>query len=577
MVISLNRNLLFILFMVPTLLMAQVTVRDTTIIWHTFRYGLNADHTMNWNTNVSFDTVAKIFTGVVLENEYLKITLVPEFGGRIISMIYKPTGHEELYQNPAGAPYGVGQDWFYYKWLMVYGGIFPTLPEPEHGKAWLLPWKYTVLKQTPDTVRCQMSWVDSIKLQGINTSKWRYGQTNLRCDFSVTLIKGASSLEADVALYNDSNKNLDYEYWTCLTLAPGSEPGDPKCTQGDEIIIPASKIKISSGYPDIARQEKQVQGENGIYIFDKLRYWKNWSNDGIAYPWEDSNENYWGVINHDNEEGIIRVADNNITTGIKIWAWGYPQSQNIKPFSSPSEVHRPYVELWAGHSNEFFAPAQIAMNSTKKWKEIYVPTIGLSNVTKANGEVIADFKVDDGKTVNLGFVTTRPKNRFNVSIGITGQHSQVLKTQTLMPDPVNGNRIMTDLPANQTWSSGDSLVCMISDSANGCYLATSIPLDKITTEVTDRSAIAKDFQLYQNFPNPFNPSTSFKYQTAKASFVSIKIYNVLGREVATLVNEVKHIGSYSATWNAAGFGSGIYICKMQSGSFTSTKKMILIK
>jgi hypothetical protein len=131
--------------MVPTLLMAQVTVRDTTIIRHTFKYGLNEDHTMNWNTNVSFDTVAKIFTGVVLENEYLKITLVPEFGGRIISMIYKPTGHEELYQNPAGAPYGVGQDWFYYKWLMVYGGVFPTLPEPEHGKAWLLPWKYTVL------------------------------------------------------------------------------------------------------------------------------------------------------------------------------------------------------------------------------------------------------------------------------------------------------------------------------------------------------------------------------------------------------------------------------------------------
>jgi len=564
--------------MVPTLLMAQVTVRDTTIIWHTFKYRLNEDHTMNWNTNVSFDTVAKIFTGVVLENEYLKITLVPEFGGRIISMIYKPTGHEELYQNPAGAPYGVGQEWFYYKWLMVYGGIFPTLPEPEHGKAWLLPWKYTVLKQTPDTVRCQMSWEDTIKLQGINTNKWRYGETNLRCDFTVTLIKGASSLEADVALYNDSNKNLDYEYWTCLTLAPGSEPGDPKCTQGAELIIPALKIKIPSGYPDIARQEKQVQGEKGIYTFDKLRYWKNWNNDGIAYPWEDTNENFWGVINHDNEEGIIRVADNNITTGIKIWAWGYTQSQNINPFNSPSEVHRPYVELWAGHSNEFFAPAQIAMNSTKKWKEIYVPTIGLSNVTNANDEIIADFKVDSGKTVNLSFVTTRPNNHFDVSIGITGQNSQVLKTQTIIPDPVNGNRIMTDLPANQTWSKGDSLVCMITDSANGCYLTTSIPLDKLTTEVTDRSAIAKDFQLYQNYPNPFNPATEIRFSVPEDGFASLKVYNVLGQVVATLFEGTAKSGHYvSVTFNASEMASGVYFSRLEYNGRSIVQRMLLAK
>jgi hypothetical protein len=89
--------------MIPTLQMAQVTVRDTTIIWHTFKYELNEDHTMNWNTNIPYDTVSKTFSGVVLENEYLKITLMPEFGGRILSTIYKPTGKEELYQNPAGA------------------------------------------------------------------------------------------------------------------------------------------------------------------------------------------------------------------------------------------------------------------------------------------------------------------------------------------------------------------------------------------------------------------------------------------------------------------------------------------
>jgi len=85
------------------------------------------------------------------------------------------------------------------------------------------------------------------------------------------------------------------------------------------------------------------------------------------------------------------------------------------------------------------------------------------------------------------------------------------------------------------------------------------------------------YALTQNYPNPFNPTTNFTYEINKAGFVSIKIYDILGREVATLVNEVKQVGSFTATWNAINAGSGIYFCKMQSGSFTATKKMILMK
>jgi F0F1-type ATP synthase beta subunit len=99
------------------------------------------------------------------------------------------------------------------------------------------------------------------------------------------------------------------------------------------------------------------------------------------------------------------------------------------------------------------------------------------------------------------------------------------------------------------------------------------------TEVTSdkKLVIPATFKLEQNFPNPFNPNTSFTYQTGKASFVSIKIYNVLGQEVATLVNEVKQVGSYCATWNAAGMRSGIYFYKMQASSFSAMKKMLLLK
>ncbi len=99
----------------------------------------------------------------------------------------------------------------------------------------------------------------------------------------------------------------------------------------------------------------------------------------------------------------------------------------------------------------------------------------------------------------------------------------------------------------------------------------------LTSVSNNGSGIPDKFALNQNYPNPFNPSTSFTYEISKAGVVSVKIYDLLGREVTTLVNEFKQAGSYSATWNAANFGSGVYFCKMQSGSFSETRKMILMK
>lgn len=85
------------------------------------------------------------------------------------------------------------------------------------------------------------------------------------------------------------------------------------------------------------------------------------------------------------------------------------------------------------------------------------------------------------------------------------------------------------------------------------------------------------FSLSQNYPNPFNPSTKFTYKVAKTGYVSVKIYNILGQEVATLVHEVKNPGVYTTEWNANGMTSGIYFCKMTSGSFSDIKKIVLMK
>jgi hypothetical protein len=87
----------------------------------------------------------------------------------------------------------------------------------------------------------------------------------------------------------------------------------------------------------------------------------------------------------------------------------------------------------------------------------------------------------------------------------------------------------------------------------------------------------KEFVLYQNYPNPFNPKTVISYQLPVTSNVTLKVYDVLGNEVATLVNEEKQPGVYEVEFDASSFSSGMYLYKLQAGTFVQTKKMILTK
>jgi hypothetical protein len=91
------------------------------------------------------------------------------------------------------------------------------------------------------------------------------------------------------------------------------------------------------------------------------------------------------------------------------------------------------------------------------------------------------------------------------------------------------------------------------------------------------SGVAQRFSLEQNFPNPFNPSTVIRYRLAAMSTVVLKIYDVLGCEVATLVNEKQGPGEHAVTWNASSKSSGVYFCRIHAGSFTGTKKLLLLK
>jgi hypothetical protein len=93
----------------------------------------------------------------------------------------------------------------------------------------------------------------------------------------------------------------------------------------------------------------------------------------------------------------------------------------------------------------------------------------------------------------------------------------------------------------------------------------------------DGENLPKTFNLNQNYPNPFNPTTTISFDIPKQYVVTLKVYDVLGREIATLVNEIKNAGSYKAVWNATRFASGVYFCRIQAGTYTNVKKLVLMK
>jgi len=199
---------------------------------------------------------------------------------------------------------------------------------------------------------------------------------------------------------------------------------------------------------------------------------------------------------------------------------------------------------------------------------------------------------DVGGGLNVGWIDTGDWMDYNVVISDSGSYNLTYRVAslsasgkiTLKSDGQTINSV--DLPITggwQNWQSVSSVVYLFGgqhtirlDATRGGFNINWFNFDALTNIETTEN-IPKDFSLSQNYPNPFNPSTCIQYSIGSKEFVTLKVFDVLGNEVATLVNENREAGIYSIEINADILSSGVYYYKIQAGAFIQTKKMILIK
>ena len=126
-------------------------------------------------------------------------------------------------------------------------------------------------------------------------------------------------------------------------------------------------------------------------------------------------------------------------------------------------------------------------------------------------------------------------------------------------------------------SSGNAYISGVYQTNISNLFVTKLNMSAVTFVKLNILVVPNKFELFQNYPNPFNPSTTINFSVPKTSLVTIKVYNILGKELSTLVNEEKSAGNYSVQFFGSKLSSGIYFYRMQAGSFSQAKKLLLLK
>ncbi len=275
-----------------------------------------------------------------------------------------------------------------------------------------------------------------------------------------------------------------------------------------------------------------------------------------------------------NNSGGISNQTFNLSSGFVLESNVYLDFSDINGCWAGASVgiaNPTYQSSWGGY--EPYLTVGIQANGYACW--------GSPVPTQGHTIFYGDYIIDGGGWETIGDLSVAP---IYIDQYANGWHTMKIEVdQNRMPKFYVDNVLLytgTQPIASSVFSENRKIIIgdRSSGSAGKAY-HNWVSLNKIVVGIEDQnySANKYSFELIQNFPNPFNPSTIIKYSLAKAGYVTIKVFDLLGREVSTLLNEFKNPGNYEITFVADGLSSGIYLYRLQTENNTQMKKMILLR
>jgi len=417
-----------------------ITRKASTYKFRHFPIQTGADGVWNGPETPSGEAVETSYDTVVLENAYLRVTVLPSYGGRVLSIVHKPTSRELLYQNPLGTPYLMKEGIFYYDYLVIMGGIFPSFPEPEHGKYWNQPYELEVVSESAQAITLRLSRKDDKDVAAGVPSKYDVGRTDVLVQVEVTLRAGSAALELSTKLTNTRASAIpNFEYWTVTTLAPGSTPGQTAIGADTRILAKMDKVHLlESSWSWFGTAEKRVEGE--VFEWKNLSDFKNWADQGTAFANPQYAANWSGLANDQNGTNIVRVSENKVTPGLKLWTFG---KQSLTADTTKADVWlRPTIEMWHGVTPEFWKRGTLAASEVRTWTDRYFATLGLHDITAAS----------ESGAMQLSASTMGSDKRLSVAASLV-QPNQMIKAVFRVNGTVVGQQDVVAAAADATKAS----------------------------------------------------------------------------------------------------------------------------
>lgn len=417
----------------------QTTVLDPTYNWPYQRFDME-----RFRQEAPTPT-PRTYRLLVLENAYLKVTILPAFGGRIWQVIHKPSGAPMFYQNSVVKPthWGIENQ----KGWLALGGLEWSLPVIEHGYDWGTPWGY-------------LSRSDSEDLAAVTVFTPHDGRF-LNASITISLRAGAASFEIEPTLTNLTAKALDFSFWHDAMLAPGS--GKSPSAQLHFVLPSRSMTLHSTNDPEFPppgdRFSWPLYARRDLSRLGNFRQYLGFFEAPAAHG------PFVGVYDPTYDAGAVRIFPADITQGSKVFALGWQDALPSDNFTDDASM---YVELHGGLAPTFSKLYQMPANGQIRWREVWYPVAGIGDLSFAN-EVAAIAVHPLANWLAIRLYPTRPLDGQLVRL-VDGVAQERMPVQARPDAPYQGVlKINTPARANTT--------LQVQDSAGRPLLTYQLPQD----------------------------------------------------------------------------------------------------